>query len=670
MKFAKPSRQMILWTASVFGGFALLLGGGFSTLWYAYPLPSGMLHAGPPGTLALDKVGGTLLDITGNDEQRRLPISIGDAGNWIPLAVIAAEDQEYLTHCGIDIPAMGRAVWQNIRMGRVVRGASTITMQVAGMKLNHPRTYSGKSVEAFRALQIEAKYTKDEILEAWLNMASFGANLVGVETASRAWYGKPAKYCSLSESALLAALPNSPARLRPDRYPEAAVARRNQILDRMLQSNFITPEQHQEALQEIILISPALNCTNDVHVGWMALGRGGGASLLQTTIDPEAQSIAHSIVKQHAQMLPDHLDIALVLVDLETSGIAALIGSSDFADPRDGQVNGTTAKRSPGSALKPFVYAAAFEAGRLSPETVVDDAPLDLGGWRPKNIDRVYFGQMSAAEALRQSRNTPALRIARDLGLPSVVSMLRRCGIAIPLEHERTIGLASVVGGVEVPLVDLVGGYATLARGGVQMPVRLLADEPQIRRRVLSERTCTAIELCLAGSTNDAALALPFLAAKTGTSSGHRDAVAAGWNRKWAAVVWVGRFDDGGDPLLLGADAALPILQELLHHPMLATLRTSQTYKPWQVHHPVGQKHERVPAILEPRDGEVLYALDKAIDLTPQIRSHGSDAVLFLNGAPVDATMLRLLPGEYEFRLVEMGRPPHAVNFTVNKVGS
>ena len=670
MRVSRPSSRVLRCTAGVIGGFALLLGGGFATLWYAYPLPKGMLHSGPPGALALDRSGGVLLDITGGDEQRRLPIAIEDAGAWIPLAVIAAEDQAFRTHCGIDMPAMVRAVWQNLRMGRVVRGASTITMQVAGMKLGHPRTYSGKSVEAFRALQIEAAYTKDEILEGWLNMASFGANLVGVETASRAWYGKPARHCSLSESALLAALPNSPARLRPDRYLEVAVGRRNQILDRMLQSNFITPAQHQQALQEIILISPTLNCKNDIHVGWMALGRGGGASLLQTTIDPEAQYIAHSIVKQHAHVLPDHLDVALVLVDLETSGIAALIGSSDFADPRDGQVNGATARRSPGSALKPFVYAAAFEAGRLSPETVVDDAPLDLGGWRPKNIDRTYLGEMSAAEALRQSRNTPALRIARDLGLPSVVSMLRRCGIAVSTKRERSVGLASVVGGIEVPLVDLVGGYATLARGGVQMPVRLLADEPQIRRRVLSERTCAAIELCLAGSTNDAALALPFLAAKTGTSSGHRDAVAAGWNRKWAAVVWVGRFDDGGDPLLLGADAALPILQELLHHPMLATLRTARTYEPWRVHHAVGRKHERVPAILEPRDGEVLYALDQAIDLTPQVRTHGSDAVLFLNGAPVDATMLRLMPGDYELRLVEIGRPPHAVNITVSLAGS
>ena len=128
MKIGKPSRRMIRWTAGVIAGFALLLGGGFATLWYSYPLPNGMLHAGPPGALALDKSGGTLLDITGNDEQRRLPISIDDAGDWIPLAVIAAEDQEYLTHCGIDIPAMVRAVWQNLRMGRVVRGASTITM--------------------------------------------------------------------------------------------------------------------------------------------------------------------------------------------------------------------------------------------------------------------------------------------------------------------------------------------------------------------------------------------------------------------------------------------------------------------------------------------------------------------------------------------------------------
>ena len=661
---------MFRWTTGIVVGFALLLCGAFALLWIAFPLPSNMLQTGPPGALVLDQSGEVLLDIASNDEQRRLPIKIGDAGKWIPLAVIAAEDQAFRSHCGIDFPAVARAIWQNIRMGEIVRGASTITMQVSGMKLNHPRTYSGKSLEAFRALQIESAFTKDDILEAWLNMAPFGANIIGVETASRAWYGKPAKHCSLSEAALLAALPNSPARFRPDRYPEAAINRRNQILDRMLQSDFITHAHHQEALQEVILIHPALHYKNDLHVGWMALGRDIGEPVLQTTIDPEAQHIAHTIVKKYACALPDHLDIALVLVNLETSGIAALIGSSNFADPHDGQVNGAIARRSPGSALKPFLYAAAFEAGRLSPEAIVDDAPLDLGGWRPRNIDRLYLGEMTAAEALLQSRNTPALRIARDLGLPTVLSMLERCGIPVSTKSERNAGLSSVVGGIEVPLVELVGGYATLARGGVQMPVRLLASEPQIRRRALSEQTCAAIETCLIGPANDVALALPFLAAKTGTSSGHRDAVAAGWNRKWAAAVWVGRFDDGGDPLLLGADTALPILQELLHHPMLSTVRTARSYEPWEVHRPIGRKHEKVPAILEPRDGEVLYALDQAIDLMPQLHTKGDGAVLFLNGAPVSSTTLRLVPGEYELRLVEHGMPPHAVNIMVKNAGT
>ena len=661
---------MIQWATGIVAGFALLLCGTFALLWIAFPLPSNMLLTGPSGALVLDQSGEVLLDIASKDEQRRLPSKIGDVGEWIPLAVIAAEDQAFRSHCGIDLPAVARALWQNVRMGRVVRGASTITMQVVGMKLNHPRTYSGKSLEAFRALQIESAFTKDEILEAWLNMAPFGSNIIGIETASRAWYGKPAKHCSLSEAALLAALPNSPARFRPDKYPEAATVRRNQILNRMLQSNFITHAQYQEALQEVILIRHAIHYKNDLHVGWMALGRDIGEPVLQTTINPEAQRIANSIVKQHTHLLPEHLDVALVLVNLETSGIAALIGSSNFADPRDGQVNGATARRSPGSALKPFVYAAAFEAGRLSPEAIVDDAPIDLGGWRPRNIDRLYLGKMTAAEALRQSRNTPALRIARDLGLPTVLSMLERCGIPVSTKSERNTGLSSVVGGMEVPLVDLVSGYATLARGGVQMPVRLLESEPQIRRRALSEQTCAAIETCLVGPTNDAALVLPFLAAKTGTSSGHRDAVAAGWNRKWAAVVWVGRFDDGGDPLLLGADAALPILQELLHHPMFTTVRTARTYEPWEIHRPVGCKQEKIPAILEPRDGEVLYALDQAIDLLPQLHTKGDGAVLFLNGAPVRSETLRLVPGEYELRLVEHGMPPHAVNIQVKNAGS
>jgi penicillin-binding protein 1C len=651
-------------------GLVVLAGGGSVVIWHAFPLPASMLHAGPPGALAMDRSGGVLLDITGHDEQRRLPVSLKDAGRWIPLAVIAAEDQDFRNHGGVDVSAVAGALWANVRAGRVVRGASTITMQVAGMKLGHPRTYAGKTVEAFRALQMEAAYSKDQILQAWLNMAPFGGNLVGIEAASRAWFGKPAKRCSLSEAALLAALPNSPAKLRPDRFPEAAVTRRNLILHRMEQCGFITPDQYVAAVREVVLFRSPEVARNDMHVGWMALrhagGLGGGPALLQTTIDPEAQALAEAIVHRHALALPEHLDIALVLVDLETAGIAALVGSSNFADVHDGQVNGAAARRSPGSALKPFVYAAAFESGRLSPESIVDDAPLDLAGWRPRNIDRVWLGEMTAAEALRLSRNTPALRIARDIGLPSVQAVLRRCGLGVSRDQAARAGLSIAVGGVEVPPLELVEAYATLARGGVHMPIRLLADEPELRRRVLSEQTCSAIEHCLAGPVSDAAAALPLLAAKTGTSSGHRDAIAAGWNRRWSAVVWVGRFDDGGDPSLLGADAAMPVLRELLYHPLLATVRTHRPYAQWQVRRAVGRSIQRVPAIVEPRAGEVLYALGGDITLTPQLRTAGGRAVLFLDGAPVEEGRLRLGPGTHELRLVEPGYPPHAINITVH----
>jgi len=644
----------------------LVLGGAiaFTVLWFVFPLPEGMLDPGPEGGLALDLADGVLLDVTADDEMRRLPVSITDVSEWIPKALIAAEDSRFYTHIGIDPVAVIGAMGDNLTSGRIVRGASTITMQVAGMKLDHPRTWSGKAVEGFRALQMEAAFSKQEILEAWLNMAPFGGNVVGIEAASRFWLGKPAARCTLAEAALLVGLPKSPERLRPDRFPDAAIGRRDVVLERMRVTGVITDEQYAQATREQPLLRSGAGQANDDHAGWMALRRGD-APVRHTTIDADAQSIAEAIVQRHAAQLPGELDIAVVLIELETSAVRALVGSSNWDDPRDGQINGATTRRSPGSALKPFIYAAAFEARRLSPESIVDDAPLDMDGWRPHNIDRVWMGAMTAAEALALSRNTPALRVARDMGLAPSVAMLRRCGLEVSAQAETRAGLSMVVGGVPITPWKLAEAYATLARGGVHMPLRLLDGERQMRQRVMSQRTCAALEYCLAGDMVDTSSILPFLVAKTGTSSGHRDAVAAGWNRDWAAVVWVGRFDDGGDPVLLGADAALPMLQALLHHPTLATMRTPRNWSAWNVHRPVGRSAPRVTAILEPRDGDVLFALNDAVTLTPQLRTVGDDAVLFLDGAPVGDGPLALSPGAHELRLVEADSPAHAVRITV-----
>ena len=632
-----------------------------------------MLDPGPSGLLALDSEGGVLLDITGADEQRRLRISLSEAGPWLPAAAVAIEDSAFHEHCGVDPWAVLGAVRDNLLAGRVVRGASTITMQVVGMQMHHPRTFRGKAIEAFRALQVEARWSKLEILNAWLNMAPFGGNLVGVEAASRAWLGKPAADCTLSEAALLVGLPNAPERLRPDRFPRGAVERRNVVLQRMLETGAIDSRQYRQALDEVILIRNRTSAPNDEHAGWLALNRAGERSIVQTTIDPILQSIARSVAQRHARLLPESLDIAIVLVHLESASVAAMIGSSDFNDPRDGQINGAVTRRSPGSALKPFVYAAAFEAKRLAPESIVDDAPLDLGGWRPRNIDRTFMGPMTAAEALRLSRNTPALRITRDLGSGAVAATLRRCGISVTDAAQSRAGLSMAVGGLEVSPLELAQAYAVLARGGVHRPLRFLDSDPESSCRVLSLATCAAIEESLSPPHPATDSVLPFLAAKTGTSSGHRDALAAGWNRTWAAVVWVGRFDDGPDPVLLGADAAMPVLQELLHHPDLATVRTPRACEPWNVRHAVGRNTEKLPCIEAPRDGDVLLTMNGSLKLTPALRTHraGSGAVLFVDGTPMCTEQLQSITlelGRHELSLVEPGRTPHAITVHVRQV--
>ena len=247
----------------------------FAILWHLFPLPDDFLASEPPGALVLDRDGDAILDVVGDDDQRRLPVAIDDVGPFIPRALVAAEDQDFHRHHGVDPGGIAGAFLENLRAGRVVRGGSTITMQVAGLRMNHPRTYAGKAVEAFRALQIEAAHKKERILEEWLNRAPFGGNLVGIEAASRAWLGKSAGECSLAESALLIGLPNAPERLRPDRHPEAATRRKALILDRMLQCDMITDAEHAEAMGQEIRIRTRTRSDNERHVGWMAIDRSG-----------------------------------------------------------------------------------------------------------------------------------------------------------------------------------------------------------------------------------------------------------------------------------------------------------------------------------------------------------------------------------------------------------
>ena len=655
----------IAWTVSVLVSL-------FVIAWFLFPLPADILHVGPGGGMVLDDRGSTLVSVVAADDQRRLPIEIEDVGDIIPEAVIAVEDHGFHDHFGIDPGSVVGATFDNLAAGRVVRGASTITMQVAGLKLGHPRTFKGKAIEAFRALQIEVTHSKDEILEAWLNLAPFGGNLVGIEAASRAWLGKSARDCSMAEAALLVGIPNSPERFRPDRHPGAAMKRRRVVLDRMHEHGMIDSETRDQAAREPVVVRRIHDGDNQLHVGWMAIDAGGRGRVIETTVNRNLQDIAESIVGRHAGRLPVDADISVVLVDHGTSEIVALVGSSDPDDPQDGAINGATALRSPGSALKPFLYAEAFQRRCLSPHSIVDDSTVDLDGWRPRNIDRRTLGPMPASEALQTSRNLPAIRIAGDLGAQSVTRTLRRCGIDLPFGSAERAGLSIAVGGVEVRPIELAEAYATLARGGVHQDLILVRDpetDVPTGTRIFDETTCAAIEWCLAGPESDVSSALPFVAAKTGTSSGLRDALAAGWNRRFTAVVWVGRFDGASDPAFLGADAALPILNDLLRHPSLATPRSPRPWCTWEVDPAVAMGRAgppRSPAIIHPEDGSFLVAEADTYVLNATIRG-GRDSRLLLNGRPIEIGDIEVEMGAHELRVVEPGRPPHTVRFQIGR---
>ncbi len=644
----------------------------FALAWILFPLPEDILHPGPGGGIVLDDRGSIIISVVAGDDQRRIPIDLDRAGSLISEAVVAVEDHAFHDHIGIDPAAVLGAIRDNLLAGRVVRGASTITMQVAGLKLGHPRTFGGKAVEGFRALQIESSHSKREILEAWLNLAPFGGNLVGIEAASRAWFGKSAGECSVAEAALLVGIPNSPERFRPDRNPEAAMQRRGVVLDRMHDHGLIDARTRDRAAREPVTIRRIHERDNHRHVGWMAIDAAGRGRVIETTVDPVLQDVAESVAERHAERLPDTADVSIVIVDHDASEIVALVGSSDPDDPRDGAINGATALRSPGSALKPFIYAEAFERRRLSPNSMVDDSAIDLDGWRPRNIDRNNLGTMTVSEALRTSRNLPAIRVAGELGIGSVAATLRRCGIKLPIGTARRAGLSIAVGGVEVRPVELAEAYATIARGGVHRNLRLVRDpatDLRMETRVFDESTCAAIEWCLAGPNSDVSEALPFVAAKTGTSSGFRDALAAGWNRRFTAVVWVGRFDGASDPAFLGSDAALPILDDLLRDPRLATPRSPRPWSEWNVDPSVVMGRAgvpRSPAIIHPEDGSIFMTDAGTYMLHPMV-SGGESSRLLLDGRPIGDETVAVAVGSHELRIVEPGRPPHAIRFEVER---
>lgn len=465
--------------AAVFG-VVLLVGLGLWTLWVTFPFPLAALAPGP-STVVVARNGVPLRFYLAPDESWRFPVRLGEIAPILPRVVLAAEDRHFRHHPGINPLSLVRAAWSNLRAGHVVSGGSTITMQLARLADPRPRTLRIKCFEAFRALQLERRLSKDAILEAYCNLAPYGGNLVGVGAASYFYFGKTPDRLSLAEAALLAVLPRSPVRLDPVRHPRAAKAVRDRLLADLARRRIVTDVAAREAMAAPLPASRRRPPCIAPHFCELVRSRAGPGARVATTLDPAAQQAVEHILRGRSSWLRAQGigSVAAVVLDPANREVLALVGGTDFfGDPRFGQINGATIRRSPGSALKPFLYAMAMDQGRIFPQSQLLDIPTGFAGYNPKNYDGLYLGRVTVEQALVTSRNVPAVRLLDAVGTGPFLDLLRRGGLATLDKPAAHYGLSLVLGGGEVTLLSLVNLYADLASLGEHRPPRLLLGPP------------------------------------------------------------------------------------------------------------------------------------------------------------------------------------------------
>ncbi len=397
----------------------------------AFPFPEHRLSPAP-STVVCDRNGRPLRLYLAPDHSWRFPVALAETAPVLTTILTASEDRAFRLHPGINPLALARAALGNLLAGRVISGGSTITMQVARLIEPKPRTLAAKIVEMFRAVQLETRRTKDEILTAYLNLAPFGGNIVGVGAAAYFYFGKTPDRLSLGEAALLTALPRAPVRFDPARDPVAAPRARDLVLDQLAARGVIPPQAAAEAKAVPVpdhLADPPFFAP---HFCDLAKSRRPGQARLRTTLDPFAQKAAQDILKGRAQRLRS-LGIgsaATVILDRQTRDVLAMVGSPFFFDAaRSGQINGTVIRRSPGSALKPFLFAKAMDDGLIVPESPLLDIPTAFAGYSPKNYDGLFRGRVTAEKALITSLNVPAVRLLDAVGPEDFHALLVRGGL-------------------------------------------------------------------------------------------------------------------------------------------------------------------------------------------------------------------------------------------------
>lgn len=551
-----------------------------------FPLPIEKLNR-PGSTLVVDRNGKWLRAFTAPDDSWRIyESSLEEISPKLKTAVLTYEDRWFYHHLGVNPVSIVQAAVDNIKAGRVVRGGSTITMQIARMMEPKERTVRNKLIEMFRAIQLELKYSKSELLTMYFNMAPYGGNIVGSSAAAQIYFNKPQGRLSLGEAALLAAIPNSPELLRPDQHPENARKAREKVLQRLLTFKQIDEKAFREAVNEPIPTKRHPMPFKAPHLARLLKSKHTQQSKrIHSTVDLKIQGLTERILQTAlAPFRSQGISTgAVIVMDTESREVLAMVGSYDFFDKTsEGQVNGTTAPRSPGSALKPFVYALALDQGLITPERLLYDVPVDYSGYHPSNYDGGYRGYVTARDALANSLNVPAVNLQDQLrnstSKSSVYSFLKQAGISTLSKPEEHYGLSLILGGCEVTLLELTTLYAGIANYGDFAPYQLVKMKDNAQQigghpqQLLSKGACFILTEMLTEVRRpdlpacfESAVNLPKVAWKTGTSYGHRDAWSIGYTPKYTIGVWVGNFNGRGVASLVGSEVAAPILFALFN---------------------------------------------------------------------------------------------------------
>ena len=552
------------------GAAAVLISGaaavlGLEAVDRAYPPP--LEKAGLVSAEVLDADGQLLRAFATPEGRWRLKTTAADVDPQFLRMLIAYEDRRFRDHSGVDFRALARAAWQFATHGRIVSGASTLSMQLA--RLIEPRdgrSFSAKFKQVVRALQIERRLSKEQILDLYLTRAPYGGNLEGVRAASLAYFGKEPKRLSVGEAALLVALPQLPELRRPDRHPQAAAEARKRVLDRMAVTEIVGEGESARAGLTAVPARRLQLPAFAPHLAEAAIRKQPDAGVYRTTLRRKTQAALESVAREAAAKLGPKLSVALVMADVRTGEILAEVGSADYFDAsRSGWIDMTRVNRSPGSTLKPFIYGLAFEEGLVAQETIIEDRPADFSGYRPRNFDMTYQGDVTVRQALQLSLNVPAVRLLEAVGPTRLMVRFRRAEVRPVLPPREAPGLAIGLGGVGITLKELVQLYAALANRG--QPVRLgdgLRETPEVLdgAPLMDAVAAWNVTDTLSGVLPPLGVSQRGIAYKTGTSYGYRDAWSVGFDGDHVIGVWVGRPDNGAVPGIAGYASAAPILFE------------------------------------------------------------------------------------------------------------